>query len=79
MKRFSESSEEGLKWPTEKGWYWVLINGYRTPTPCWFSPRRDPEDEPYFLPGGMGDGSSMGLYEDDIKIIGPEIIEPKFF
>ncbi len=78
MKRFSESNEEKLNWPTEEGWYWILINGYRTPTPSWFTPPRDEEDSPYFLPGGMGDSSSMGLYENDVQKIGPKIIEPKF-
>ena len=78
MKRFSEAKENGLIYPSNKGWYWILIKGYRTPTPCWFEPAVDEDDHPYFLPGGLGDSSSSGLYEDDIKSIGPEIIQPNF-
>jgi hypothetical protein len=67
--------------PEKSGWYWVLIDGYDSPTPCWFSRVdnwNDPDGDSYFLPGGMGDSSSMGLYIDDLEEIGPEIIVPKF-
>jgi hypothetical protein len=68
-----------LKFPTKKGWYWVLIDGYNNPTPCWFGyDVTDDEEDKCFLPGGMGDSSSCGLYADDIKRIGPEIIQPEF-
>ena len=60
-----------VEFPTKSGWFWVLVDGYENPTPCWFSYSEDDEDC-YFLPGGMGDSSSMGLYR-----AGPEIIEPK--
>lgn len=63
--------------PEKCGWFWVLIDGYINPTPCWYSGPRNGDDE-YFLPGGMGDSSSNGLYIDDIQKIGPEIIEYKF-
>ena len=69
-----------LELPKKDGWYWVLIDGWDTPTPCWFSRNdryNDPEGDSYFLPGGMGDSSSTGLYIDDLSKIGPEIIEPK--
>jgi hypothetical protein len=62
---------------TKNGWYWVLIDGYESPTPCWYQ-HDDEIEERCFLPGGMGDSSSMGLYAEDIKKIGPEIIEPIF-
>jgi hypothetical protein len=65
------------QFPTKSGWYWVLINGYDNPTPCWFMYSVDPDDQ-CFLPGGMGDSSSMGLYADDIERVGPEIIQPNF-
>jgi len=68
--------------PQKSGWYWVLIEGYDEPTPCWYSGTEcfryyEPGDE-YFLPGGMGDSSSMGIYIDDIERIGPEIEVPNF-
>jgi hypothetical protein len=59
--------------PNKNGWFWVLIDGYTNPTPCWYMYTLE-----CFLPGGMGDDSSNGLYIDDIEKIGPEIIEPKF-
>jgi len=31
-----------------------------------------------FLPAGLGDSSSMGIYLDEIVKIGPEINEPLF-
>jgi len=68
-----------LQWPSKNGWYWVLIDGYTDPTPCWFGyDYESDDDDKCFLPGGMGDSSSMGLYAEDISKIGPEIIEPKF-
>jgi len=72
MKKAREKSKE-KSFPSKDGWYWVLIDGYDKPTPCWFMLQSN-----CFLPGGMGDSSSMGLYESDIKKVGPEIIEPNF-
>lgn len=70
--------EKKLKYPVKSGWYWVLIEGYDSPTPCWFDyNNRIPEDS-FFLPAGLGDSSSTGLYLEDLEKIGPEIIEPKF-
>ena len=63
--------------PSKSGWYWILISGYSEPTPCWFS-YNDDIDDCYFLAGGIGDKSSSGIYLDEIKKIGPEIIVPKF-
>lgn len=65
-----------LQFPTKDGWYWVLIDGWTTPTPCWFMSGSG--DEGCFLPGGMGDSSSTGLYREDISKIGPEITQPIF-
>ena len=59
--------------PEKDGWYWVLLEEYETPTPCWYMKQSE-----CFLPAGMGDSSSMGIYLDDIQKIGPEIIVPKF-
>jgi len=67
------SDSQNQKLPTKSGWYWVLIDGYDTPTPCWYM-----DDLNCFLPGGLGDSSSMGLYEDDIEKVGPEIEVPIF-
>lgn len=67
-----------LNWPKSDGWYWVKFEGYNTPNPCWFVLDTENEDDSYFLPGGLGDSSSSGVYIDDIDEIGPEIIEPKF-
>lgn len=64
-------------WPVKNGWYWVLFEGYDSPHPCWFM-KGDDEEDNCFLPGGMGDSSSCGVYADDIEKIGPEIIEHKF-
>lgn len=71
---------ENLNIPSKTGWYWILIDGYDEPTPCWFTSLREDEDEEdaYFLPGGMGDDSSNGVHLDEIEKIGPEIIVPKF-
>lgn len=62
--------------PSKNGWYWVLPDGYDDPIPCWFSHSEKIEDC-YFLPAGLGDSSSMGLYLDEIEKIGPEIFMPK--
>lgn len=67
------SGSQNQKIPNKSGWFWVLIGGYDEPTPCWYM-----DDEKCFLPGGMGDSSSMGIYEDDIEKVGPEIIIPNF-
>lgn len=64
--------------PTTNGWYWVLIDGYNEPTPCWYYYWKSNPERSYFLPGGMGDSSSMGLDISEIKKIGPEIIVPFF-
>ena len=65
---------ESVNFPTKEGWYWVLLIGDDSPTPCWFM---YVDDGGCFLPGGMGD-ESMGLYEEDVDKVGPEIIEPNF-
>lgn len=78
IKGFNESEENNNKnIPSKDGWYWVLIDGYDEPTPCWFSYAKDPEDS-YFLPGGMGDSSSSGIYMDEVVRVGPEIEVPNF-
>ena len=65
--------------PKKSGWYWVLIEGWDTPTPCWCHRyENDDEEDVCFLPGGMGDSSSTGIYIEDIEKIGPEIIVPEF-
>lgn len=64
--------------PTNDGWFWILIDGYEDPTPCSYHYDRNEPESSYFLPGGMGDSSSMGLYMEDIAKIGPEIIVPFF-
>lgn len=69
-----------LEWPSEEGWYWIKIKGYRGLTPCWFIKcldGDDPDEDNCFLPAKLGDTSSMGIYADDIDKIGPTIIEPK--
>ena len=75
IKKVNES-----KLPIKSGWYWVLIDGYDTPTPCWYNAPNpdDQDDDGYFLPVRMGDSSDSGLYENDIEKVGPEIIEPIF-
>lgn len=70
-------NKSNLQFPAKEGWYWVLIDGYTNPTPCWFMYDENP-NECCFLPGGMGDSSSFGLYADDIVKVGPEITVPKF-
>ncbi len=66
-------NSQNKKLPSKTGWYWVLITGYNTPTPCWYM-----NESECFLPGGLGDSSSMGLYQDDIEKVGPEIVVPLF-
>lgn len=63
--------------PKESGWYWILIDGYNSPTPCWYDYDDDVLEESCFLPAGMGDSSSMGIYYDDIVKVICEIEEPK--
>lgn len=77
MAKISKISEQ-LELPTKNGWYWVMIDGYDIPTPCWFSYDESNPEYSYFLPGGMGDSSSTGLYLRDLTKIGPEIEEPTF-
>ena len=67
------SESQNQKLPNKSGWFWVLIEGYDEPTPCWYM-----DDSQCFLPGGLGDSSSMGIYEDEIEKVGPEIIVPYF-
>lgn len=68
--------------PQKSGWYWILIKGYDKPTPCLYmgpdSFYSYEEGDECFLPGGMGDTSSNGIYLDDIKKIGPQIEVPIF-
>ena len=68
--------------PQKSGWYWILIKGYNTPTPCWYmgpdSFYSYEEGDECFLPGGMGDASRNGIYLDDIQKIGPQIEAPIF-
>jgi hypothetical protein len=87
IKRFNESEVESnindpKKLPQKSGWYWVLIKGYDEPTPCWYmgpdSFSSYEKGDECFLPGGMGDSSSNGIYIDEIERIGPEIIVPNF-
>ena len=54
IKKFESMRDKKLNWPTKSGWYWVLLDGYDSPTPCWY--KHDPydaDDERCFLPGGM--------------------------
>jgi hypothetical protein len=69
----SREEESEIKSPEKDGWYWVLLEGYDTPIPCLYT-----SEYKYFLPGGLGDSSSMGIYLEDIEKIGPEIIVPNF-
>lgn len=59
--------------PNKPGWYWILTKARTEPMPCWYDSQLQ-----CFLPAGLGDSSSMGIYEEDIERIGPEIIEPTF-
>jgi hypothetical protein len=59
-------------------YYWVLLEGYNEPTPCYFYKSNYEPERSCFLPGGLGDTSSMGVFLDDIKKILPEIIVPIF-
>ena len=66
------------KFPTKSGWYWVKIEEDYI-VPCYFTYEKDSDSDPYFLPGGLGDGSSNGLYEDEFEdFYKKEIIQPKF-
>ena len=56
------SDSQNKKLPNKSGWFWVLIDGYNKPTPCWYM-----NDLQCFLLGGLGDSSSMGIYEDEIE------------
>ena len=60
----------------DNSWYWLLLDGYDWYMPCLFMKGRDSEDS-CFLPAGLGDSSSMGIYADEIEKIGPEIIAPQ--
>ena len=63
--------------PKENGWYWVLVDGFDEPTPCSFSYDKEEPEYSYFLPGGMGDSSSHGIYPDEIIKIIQKIEPPK--
>jgi|APCry1669192269_1035402.scaffolds.fasta_scaffold00806_14 hypothetical protein len=66
------------KFPTKSGWFWVKIQKNYI-VPCYFDYNINYIDSLYFLPGGLGDGSSNGLYEDDFEeFYEEEIIQPKF-
>jgi hypothetical protein len=67
---------EQMQLLTHGNYYWVLLDGYEEPKPCLFM--EDGKEYSCFLPAGLGDSSSMGIYADDIEKIGPEIIVPKF-
>ena len=76
------SVSENRKIPSKSGWYWILIKGYDEPIPCYYmgpdSFHSYEEGDECFLPGGMGDSSSNGVYMDEIERIGPEIQVPNF-
>jgi len=82
LKTFTEHLEsvstDKLILPTKNGWYWVLLDGWNTPTPCWYYYDENDENDSYFLPGGMGDESRDGVHINEIEKIGPEIIVPNF-
>jgi len=59
--------------PIKDGWYWILLDGYEQPIPCWYM-----SDSKCFLPAGLGDASSVGIYAEDIIKVGPEINVPIF-
>jgi hypothetical protein len=73
MAKINKVSEE-LQMPSKEGWYWVQLDGYYDGPkwfPCWY------QGEGCFLPGGIGDSSSNGIFlEDGILQVGPEILEP---
>jgi hypothetical protein len=76
------NTEDNKQLPEKSGWYWVLIKGYKKPKPCWYmgpdSFYSYEEGDECFLPGGVGDSSSMGVYIDEVEKIGPEIEVPEF-
>ena len=80
IKKFNDN--ENQKIPQKSGWYWILIKGYNTPTPCYYmgpdSFYSYKEGDECFLPGGIGDSSRNGVYMDEIEKIGPEIEVPNF-
>ena len=82
LKTFTEHlesfSKDKLTLPAKNGWYWILMVGWTTPTPCWYYYDENDESDCYFLPGGLGDSSRDGLYLNEIEKIGPEIIVPNF-
>jgi hypothetical protein len=84
VKRVIRESDisNSQKLPEKTGWYWVLIEGYSEPTPCYYmgpdSFSQYEEGDEYFLPGGIGDSSSNGVYLSEINKIGPEIEVPIF-
>jgi hypothetical protein len=59
--------------PKKDGWFWVLLMDYDHPIPCWYN-----VEGGYFLPGGLGDSSSAGIFEDEVDKVGPEIHQPTF-
>lgn len=67
------SEEIELILPEKDGWYWVILDGDESGTPCWFM-----KDAKCFIPAGLGDASRYGIDVSDIDAIGPEIIEPEF-
>lgn len=80
IEKISESidGKKAVKLPNKDGWYWVVLTGQYYGgdpilLPCWFTVSNS-----CFLPGGLGDSSSNGIYEDDIDRVGPEIVPPKF-
>lgn len=68
------SSIEELK---DRKWYWVLVEGYDWYMPCLFMEDKDDKEDSCFLPAGLGDTSSMGIYLDEIEKIGSEITPPE--
>lgn len=69
-----ETERKDLK---DRKWYWVLVDGYDWYMPCLFMEDKENPDWCCFLPAGLGDKSSMGIYFDDIEKVGPEIIAPE--
>ena len=69
---------ESMEMPIKEGWYWILFDGYDSPTPCWFMIDKKYPESSCFLPAGLGDASRDGVYMNEITRIGPEIVEPKF-
>lgn len=79
INKFNESNSpigEQMNELTHRSYYWVLLKGYNQPIPCFFQKDRYNAADSCFLPGGIGDSSSMGIYADEITKIGPEIEMP---